>query len=150
MDSYEYIQKQDEEVFATLEGEENREKEGLELIPSENYVSKAVREAMGSVFTNKYSEGYPGKRYYGGQDNTDKVEQLAIDRSKQLFKADHANVQPHSGAPANEAVYSAWLEPGDTVLAMDLSHGGHLTHGNPMTRSAKLYKFIPYKMKDPA
>ena len=103
---------------------------------------------MGSVFTNKYSEGYPGRRYYGGQDFTDPLEQLAIDRAKQLFKADHANVQPHSGAPANEAVYSAWLEPGDTVLAMDLSHGGHLTHGNPMTRSAKLYNFVPYKMKD--
>jgi glycine hydroxymethyltransferase len=105
---------------------------------------------MGSVFTNKYSEGYPGKRYYGGQDNTDKVEQLAIDRAKQLFKADHANVQPHSGAPANEIVYFSWLEPGDTILAMDLSHGGHLTHGNPMTMSAKLYNFVPYKMKDPA
>jgi glycine hydroxymethyltransferase len=109
-----------------------------------------VLTALGSVFTNKYSEGYPGKRYYGGQEYTDIVEQLAIDRAKQLFKADHANVQPHSGAPANEAVYSAWLEPGDTVLAMDLSHGGHLTHGNPMTRSAKLYNFVPYKMKDPA
>ncbi len=103
---------------------------------------------MGSIFTNKYSEGYPGKRYYGGQDNTDKVEQLAIDRAKKLFKADHANVQPHSGAPANEAVYFAWLEPGDTVLAMDLSHGGHLTHGAPVTRSAHLYNFIRYKMKD--
>jgi glycine hydroxymethyltransferase len=105
---------------------------------------------MGSVFTNKYSEGYPGKRYYGGQEYTDQVEQLAIDRAKQLFKADHANVQPHSGAPANEAVYTAWLEPGDTVLAMDLGHGGHLTHGAPVTRSAKLYNFIRYKMKDPA
>lgn len=130
--------------------EEQREREGLELIPSENYVSRAVLDALGSIFTNKYSEGYPGKRYYGGQENTDKVEQLAIDRAKQLFQADHANVQPHSGAPANEAVYSAWLEPGDTVLAMDLSHGGHLTHGNPMTRSAKLYNFVPYKMKNPA
>ncbi len=136
-------------VAQLIADEEQRQREGLELIPSENYVSKDVLEAMGSVFTNKYSEGYPGKRYYGGQDNTDKVEQLAIDRAKQLFKADHANVQPHSGAPANEAVYSAWLEPGDSVLAMDLSHGGHLTHGNPMTRSAKLYNFVPYKMKDP-
>jgi glycine hydroxymethyltransferase len=138
----------DDVIAALIAAEEQRQREGLELIPSENYVSRDVLTAMGSVFTNKYSEGYPGKRYYGGQDNTDKVEQLAIDRAKQLFKADHANVQPHSGAPANEAVYSAWLEPGDTILAMDLSHGGHLTHGNPMTRSAKLYNFIPYKMKD--
>lgn len=141
---------QDQDVAAAIAGEEKREREGLELIPSENYVSRDVLDALGSVFTNKYSEGYPGKRYYGGQEFTDIVEQLAIDRAKQLFKADHANVQPHSGAPANEAVYSAWLEPGDTVLAMDLSHGGHLTHGNPMTRSAKLYNFVPYKMKDPA
>lgn len=140
---------QDSVVQDLIHGEEKREREGLELIPSENYVSRDVLTAMGSVFTNKYSEGYPGKRYYGGQDFTDKVEQLAIDRAKELFKADHANVQPHSGAPANEAVYSAWCEPGDAILAMDLSHGGHLTHGNPMTRSAKLYNFIPYKMKDP-
>ncbi len=105
---------------------------------------------MGSIFTNKYSEGYPGRRYYGGQENTDKVEQLAIDRAKQLFKADHANVQPHSGAQANEAVYHAWLEPGDTVLAMDLSHGGHLTHGHPITVLAKQYNFVRYKMKDVA
>lgn len=140
----------DDTVAQLIAAEEKRQREGLELIPSENYVSRDVLNAMGSVFTNKYSEGYPGKRYYGGQDNTDKIEQLAIDRAKQLFKADHANVQPHSGAPANEAVYSAWLEPGDTVLAMDLSHGGHLTHGDPRTRSAKLYNFIRYKMKDPA
>jgi len=133
-----------------IAAEEKRQREGLELIPSENYVSRDVLTAMGSIFTNKYSEGYPGKRYYGGQENTDKVEQLAIDRAKQLFGADHANVQPHSGAPANEAVYSAWLEPGDTVLAMDLSHGGHLTHGAPVTRSAKLYNFVRYKMKDPS
>lgn len=138
----------DEEVAKLIELEAQRQREGLELIPSENYVSKQVLAAMGSVFTNKYSEGYPGKRYYGGQDNTDQVEQLAIDRAKKLFKADHANVQPHSGAPANEAVYSAWLEPGDTVLAMELSHGGHLTHGAPVTRSAHLYNFIRYGMKD--
>jgi len=131
-----------------IAGEETRQRDGLELIPSENYVSRDVLTALGSVFTNKYSEGYPGKRYYGGQEFTDKVEQLAIDRAKQLFGADHANVQPHSGAPANEVVYSAWLEPGDTVIAMDLSHGGHLTHGAPVTRSAKLYNFIRYKMKD--
>lgn len=138
----------DDEVARLIAGEEKRQLEGLELIPSENYVSKDVLTALGSVFTNKYSEGYPGKRYYGGQEFTDQIETLAIERAKKLFNADHANVQPHSGAPANEAVYSAWLEPGDTVLAMDLSHGGHLTHGNPMTRSAKLYNFIPYKMKD--
>lgn len=140
----------DDAVRTLIRNEEVRQRDGLELIPSENYVSRAVLEALGSVFTNKYSEGYPGRRYYGGQDFTDKVEQLAIDRAKELFAADHANVQPHSGAPANEAVYSAWLEPGDTVLAMDLSHGGHLTHGAPVTRSAKLYRFIRYKMKDPA
>jgi glycine hydroxymethyltransferase len=140
----------DNVVAALIAAEEKRQREGLELIPSENYVTRDVLTAMGSIFTNKYSEGYPGKRYYGGQDNTDKVEQLAIDRAKQLFKADHANVQPHSGAPANEAVYFAWLEPGDTVLAMDLSHGGHLTHGAPVTRSAHLYNFVRYKMKDPA
>src|ERR1700742_2000986 len=139
----------DDIVAQLIAAEERRQREGLELIPSENYVSRDVLTAMGSVFTNKYSEGYPGRRYYGGQQNTDQVEQLAIDRAKKLFKADHANVQPHSGAPANEAVYSAWLEPGDTVLAMDLSHGGHLTHGAPVTRSAKLYNFIRYKMKDP-
>jgi len=131
-----------------IAGEEVRQREGLELIPSENYVSRDVLTALGSVLTNKYAEGYPGKRYYGGQEYTDKVEQLAIDRAKQLFGADHANVQPHSGAPANEAVYSAWLEPGDTVIAMDLGHGGQLTHGAPVTRSAKLYNFVRYKMKD--
>ena len=141
---------QDTTIADLIAGEEQRERDGLELIPSEHYVSRDVLTALGSVFTNKYSEGYPGKRYYGGQEFTDQVEQLAIDRAKKLFGADHANVQPHSGAPANEAVYSAWLEPGDTVLAMDLSHGGHLTHGAPVTRSAKLYNFIRYKMKDPA
>jgi glycine hydroxymethyltransferase len=139
---------QDSQIADFIAGEEQRERDGLELIPSENYVSRDVLTALGSVFTNKYSEGYPSKRYYGGQEFTDLVEQLAIDRAKQLFGADHANVQPHSGAPANEAVYNAWLEPGDTVLAMDLSHGGHLTHGAPVTRSAHLYNFIRYKMKD--
>ncbi len=139
-----------DDVVAQLIAEEaKRQFEGLELIPSENYVSDDVLKALGSVFTNKYSEGYPGKRYYGGQEVTDKLEQLAIDRAKALFGADHANVQSHSGAPANEAVYSAWCEPGDTILAMDLSHGGHLTHGAPVTRSAKLYNFVRYKMKNP-
>ena len=138
----------DTDVAALIAAEEKRQREGLELIPSENYVSADVLTAMGSIFTNKYSEGYPGKRYYGGQDFTDPLEELAIARAKQLFKADHANVQPHSGVPANEAVYYAWLDPGDTVLAMDLGHGGHLSHGNPMTRSAHIYHFVPYKMKD--
>lgn len=141
---------QDTQIADLIAGETQREREGLELIPSENYVSSDVLAALGSVFTNKYSEGYPGKRYYGGQTFTDPLEQLAIDRAKQLFRADHANVQPHSGAPANEAVYSAWCEPGDTILAMDLSHGGHLTHGAPVTRSAQLYNFVRYKMKDAA
>jgi glycine hydroxymethyltransferase len=138
----------DDHVLGLIAAEEARQATGLELIPSENYASDAVRTALSSVFTNKYAEGYPGRRYYGGQENTDQIEQLAIDRAKQLFRADHANVQPHSGAAANEAVYSAWLEPGDTVLAMDLSHGGHLTHGAPVTRSAQLYNFVRYKMKD--
>lgn len=135
-------------VADLIAAENKREHEGLELIPSENYVSADVLEANGSIFTNKYSEGYPGKRYYGGQDFTDPLETLAIERAKKLFKADHANVQPHSGVPANEAVYYAWLEPGDTVLGMDLGHGGHLSHGNPMTRSAHIYNFVGYKVKD--
>ena len=138
----------DKLVAQLITAEEKRQREGLELIPSENYVSRDVLGAMGSVFTNKYSEGYPGKRYYGGQENTDKVEQLAIDRAKKLFKADHANVQPHSGAPANIAVYQAWLERGDTIMAMKLDQGGHLTHGQPITSSAKLYNFVRYGMKD--
>jgi glycine hydroxymethyltransferase len=138
----------DDAVQAIISGEEARQNAAIELIPSENYVSDDVRAALGSVLTNKYAEGYPGRRYYGGQEFTDKIEQLAIDRAKELFRADHANVQSLSGAPANEAVYSAWLEPGDTVLAMDLSHGGHLTHGAPVTRSAKLYNFVRYGMKD--
>lgn len=144
-----YIQKQDKEIWDAIVGEEKREDEGLELIPSENYVSRAVREANGSVFTNKYSEGYPGKRYYGGQDFTDVVESVAIERACKLFNCKFANVQPHSGAPANLAVYTALLAPGDTVLGMDLSHGGHLTHGHPMTLPAKIYNFVTYKMKDP-
>lgn len=140
---------QDKEVLDAVNGEAKRQKEGLELIPSENYVSSAVLEANGSIFTNKYSEGYPGRRYYGGQEFTDVVETLAIERAKKLFNCKFANVQPHSGAPANLAVYAALLEPGDTVLGMDLSHGGHLTHGHPMTLPAKIYNFVTYKMKDP-
>lgn len=142
-----FVVKNDTEVDELIKAEAKRQSEDIQLIPSENYVSDDVRAALGSPFTNRYSEGYPGKRYYGGQKNTDALEQLAIDRAKQLFRADHANVQPHSGAPANEAVFSAWLEPGDTVLAMDLSHGGHLTHGAPVTRSAKLYNFVRYGVK---
>lgn len=138
----------DQIVSDLIQKEAQRQREGLELIPSENYVSRAVLNALGSEFTNKYSEGYPGRRYYGGQEFTDQLEQLAIDRAKKLFRADHANVQPHSGAPANIAVYQAWLEPGDTVMAMRLDQGGHLTHGQPVTGSAKLYNFVRYGMKD--
>lgn len=138
----------DKQIEQLIKAEKIRQTDGLELIPSENYVSSDVLKALGSVFTNKYSEGYPGRRYYGGQENTDQIEQIAIDRTKQLFGADHANVQPHSGAQANEAVYYAWCEPGDTILAMDLTHGGHLTHGASVTRSAREYNFIRYGIKD--
>lgn len=148
MNLYESIQKQDKEVFDALAGEEERERDGLELIPSENYVSKAVREAAGSILTNKYSEGYPGKRYYGGQPYTDIAENIARDRAKQLFGAKFVNVQPHAGANANIAMYFALLEPGDTVLGMDLSHGGHLTHGHPVTYLTKFFRFVRYKMKN--
>lgn len=143
-----YIKNKDKEVWNSIVGEEKRQAEGLELIPSENYVSRAVMEANGSVFTNKYSEGYPGRRYYGGQEFTDRVENLAIARACKLFKCKYANVQPLSGAPANMAVYAALLEPGDTVLGMDLSHGGHLTHGHPVTFPAKVFRFVRYKMKN--
>ncbi len=145
---YDHIKREDKEVYDAIEGEEERERTGIELIPSENYVSMAVREAMGSVFTNKYSEGFPGKRYYGGQTYTDIVETLAIERAKKIFGADHANVQPLGGAAANIAAYFSWLEPGDTVLGMDLAHGGHLTHGSPVTYIARLFKFVRYGMKD--
>ncbi|MBR3248892.1 serine hydroxymethyltransferase [Candidatus Saccharibacteria bacterium] len=150
-------------VFNLIDAEKQRQSEGLELIPSENYVSKAVLTAMGSILTNKYSEGYPSfegtpgwqedkiateilenYRYYGGQENIDRIERLCIDRACRLFHADHANVQPHSGANANEAVYFAWCDPGDKILAMSLPAGGHLTHGSPVTRSAKIYDFISY------
>jgi len=149
MTPYSYIKKQDPQVFKALIGEEKRQAEGLELIPSENYVSKAVREANSSNLTNKYSEGYPGKRYYGGQEYTDIVENIARDRAKKLFGAAFANVQPHAGAPANIGMYFGLLEPGDTVLGMDLSHGGHLTHGHPVTYLTKIFRFVRYKMKDP-
>ncbi len=148
MEHYSFIKAQDPELYAALVGEEAREARGIELIPSENYVSRAVLEANGSVFTNKYSEGYPGKRYYGGQQYTDIAETLAIERAKQLFKAKYANVQPLGGAAANVAMYFALMEPGDTVLGMDLSHGGHLTHGHPTTAINKVFNFVRYKMKD--
>ena len=139
----------DKKVEKLIKQEEKRQAEGLELIPSENYVSLDVLKANGSVFTNKYSEGYPGKRYYGGQDFTDAVESLAIERACKLFKCKYANVQPHAGAMANTATYFALMEPGDTIMGMDLSHGGHLTHGSPATYISKIFRFIRYKMKNP-
>ena len=137
----------DAEIEALLAEEAQRQATGLELIPSENLVSEAVLEAMGSIFTNKYAEGYPGKRYYGGCEFADKVEQLAIDRAKELFGADHANVQAHSGTSANVAVYMSVLQPGDTVLGMALAHGGHLTHGHPLNFSGRMYKFVEYHVR---
>ena len=145
MPSYSHLAKQDPKIYAQLQNELHRQKEGLEMIPSENFVSLAVLEALGSVATNKYSEGYPGNRYYGGQEYIDEIEKLAIERAKQLFGAEHVNVQPLSGAPANVAVYFALLEPGDTVLGMDLGHGGHLTHGHPVTYMSKIFNFVRYK-----
>ncbi len=135
----------DPSLFSALEKERNRQESGLEMIPSENFVSLPVLEALGSIATNKYSEGYPGKRYYGGCEFIDEIETLAIDRAKQLFGAEHVNVQPLSGAPANIAVYFGLLNPGDTILGMDLSHGGHLTHGHPVTHMTKVFNFIRYK-----
>ena len=141
------LQEVDSQIAGLLRDEAEREATGLELIPSENLVSEAVLEAMGSVFTNKYAEGYPGKRYYGGCEFADKVEQLAIDRAKELFGAEHANVQAHSGTQANVSVYMAALQPGDTVLGMNLSHGGHLTHGHPLNFSGRMYKFVAYGVR---
>ena len=134
----------DPEIYEAIKNEENRQKYNLELIASENFVSEEVREAQGSVLTNKYAEGYPGKKYYGGCKYIDVVENLAIDRAKIIFKAEHANVQPHSGSQANMGVYFSVLEMGDTILAMNLSHGGHLTHGSPVNFSGKYYKIVPY------
>lgn len=138
------LQSSDGEIFHFIEEEMNRQKNNIELIASENFTSKAVMEAVGSPLTNKYAEGYPSKRYYGGCEVVDKVEDLARNRMKKLFNAEHANVQPHSGSQANMAVYFAVLEPGDTVLGMDLTHGGHLTHGSPVNFSGKLFKFVSY------
>lgn len=139
------LKEEDEDVFNALVSEMKRQQAGVELIPSENYVSEAVLEAMGSVFTNKYAEGYPGRRYYGGNEFTDVIESLAIERAKKLFKCDHANVQPLSGSPMNQQVYMAFMQPGDTIMGMDLSHGGHLTHGHPVSHMGKLYNFVRYK-----
>src|SRR5882762_7222461 len=134
----------DPQIANAIDNEARRQHEGIELIASENFVSEAVLEAMGSVFTNKYAEGYPGKRYYAGCEFADVVEDLARDRARKLFGAEYVNVQPHSGSQANQAAYAAVLQPGDTVLGMNLSHGGHLTHGHPLNFSGKTYKIIPY------
>ena len=141
----ELLKQNDLAIYEALIGEEKRQQAGIELIPSENYTYPEVLEALGSIFTNKYSEGYPGRRYYGGQEFTDIIEDVARDRAKQLFRCEHANVQPLSGSPMNQAVYMAFLQPGDTVLGMDLSHGGHLTHGAPVSHMGKIYNFIRYK-----
>ncbi len=142
------IQNQDTEIYDLIQAEKIRQAEGIELIPSENYTSEAVMQACGSILTNKYSEGYPGKRYYGGQENIDKIEILAIERAKQLFGAEHVNVQPYSGSPANTAVYFALLEFGDTVMGLKLDHGGHITHGLPISFSGKAYNFVQYEVDE--
>src|SRR6516165_2445436 len=139
-----FIQESDPQVWTAIEDEIDRQEDGLEMIASENYVSPAIMEAAGSVLTNKYAEGYPGRRYYGGCEYVDVVENLARDRAKQLFGAEHANVQPHAGPQANMEAYGAILQPGDTVLGLNLAHGGHLTHGHPLNFSGKTYKIVPY------
>ena len=143
-DNLQTLEQQDPDVYAALKGEEARQKTGIELIPSENYTFPEVLATLGSVFTNKYSEGYPGRRYYGGQEFTDQIENLARDRAREVFRCEHANVQPLSGSAMNQAVYLGLLEPGDTILAMDLSHGGHLTHGAPVSHMGKLFNFVRY------
>jgi glycine hydroxymethyltransferase len=143
--SFDRLEASDPDVFAALRDEEQRQRDGIELIPSENYAFPEVYATNGSVFANKYSEGYPGRRYYGGQQFTDRVEVLAVERAKALFRAEHANVQPLSGSPMNQAVYMACLDPGDTVLAMDLSHGGHLTHGAPVSCMGRIFNFVRYR-----
>ena len=141
----ELLRANDPDVYQSLLGEEERERRGIELIPSENYTYPEVLAALGSVFTNKYSEGYPGRRYYGGQEFTDQIENLARERARRLFRCEHANVQPLSGSPMNQAVYLAFMKPGDTILGMDLSHGGHLTHGAPVSHMGKIFNFVRYK-----
>ncbi|MBI2636287.1 serine hydroxymethyltransferase [Candidatus Peregrinibacteria bacterium] len=148
MPVYTALQAADPDAYNALLGEMRRQQDGVELIASENYISPAVLEMMGTVFNNKYSEGYPGRRYYGGQEFTDIVETLAIERARKLFGCQHVNVQPHAGCPANVAMYFALMEPGDCVLGMDLGHGGHLSHGHPVTYLTKIFKFVRYKMKD--
>lgn len=148
MEKYEILKKQDEEIYEQIKNEEQRQKHNIELIASENFVSEAVLEAVGSILTNKYAEGYPNARYYGGCEYIDQIEELARSRAKELFGAEHANVQPHSGSQANMAVYMTVLQPGDTVLGMDLSNGGHLTHGSKVNFSGKLYNFIAYGVKE--
>jgi glycine hydroxymethyltransferase len=145
----ELLKSSDPDIYAAMLGEEERERDGIELIPSENYAFPEVYATNGSVFANKYAEGYPGRRYYGGQEFTDRIETLAIERAKSLFRAEHANVQPLSGSPMNQAVYMACLNPGDTVFAMDLSHGGHLTHGAPVSSMGKIFKFVRYRTSPP-
>src|SRR5690625_3067431 len=139
-----HIKQTDKEIYEAIQAEKKRQQDKHEIIASENFVSESVIEAMGSVLTNKYAEGYPGKRYYGGCEHVDVVENLARDRAKELFAAEHVNVQPHSGAQANMAVYFTILDQGDTVLGMNLNHGGHLTHGSPVNFSGKLYNFVDY------
>src|SRR5688500_18964438 len=141
------LKQQDPDVYAAIAAEMQRQHDGLEMIASENYTSPAVMQAVGSVLTNKYAEGYPGRRYYGGCEHVDVVETLARDRAKALFGAEHANVQPHSGTQANMAVYMALLEPGDTILGLDLSHGGHLTHGHPLNFSGKYFHVVAYGVR---
>lgn len=149
MTNLELLEQNDPAVYAALRGEEARQRSGIELIPSENYTFPEVLAALGSIFTNKYSEGYPGRRYYGGQEFTDEIENLARDRAREVFRCEHANVQPLSGSAMNQAVYLGLLEPGDTIMAMDLSHGGHLTHGAPVSHMGKLFNFVRY-VTDPS
>src|SRR5678809_1403191 len=144
---YRPLYEADPQIAAAIDNETRRQHEGLELIASENFVSEAVLEAAGSVFTNKYAEGYPGKRYYGGCEFTDVVENLARERAKKLFGAEYANVQPHSGSQANQAAYGAVLNPGDTIMGLNLAHGGHLTHGHQLNFSGKTYKVVPYNVR---
>jgi glycine hydroxymethyltransferase len=146
----ELLEQTDPDIFAAIVGEEDRERRGIELIPSENYTYPEVLAALGSVLTNKYAEGYPGRRYYGGQKYTNRVENLARDRATALFRCDHANVQPLSGSPMNQAVYLAFMKPGDTILGMDLSHGGHLTHGSPVSHMGQIFDFVRYKTRPEA
>lgn len=141
------LQQQDTEIYNAIRGELNRQRNGIELIASENFVSEAVLEAMGTILTNKYSEGYPGKRYYGGNEFIDICENLAIERAKKLFGAEHVNVQTHAGSQANMAAYFAVLQPGDTIMGMNLAHGGHLTHGSPVNFSGKLYNIVAYGVR---